>query len=110
MPDYLRTKPEPEVEEKVQLLSVKASSITPEMAQVGLTYTIIDNTLVVFRFLLPVTTIFMIILVDYVHVHRVIKWTEEWLSVEDLLCRKLDKILLEIAAKNKRWQFVKNYM
>ncbi|XP_005102532.2 mediator of RNA polymerase II transcription subunit 8 [Aplysia californica] len=37
VPDYLRTKPEPEVEEKVQLLSVKASSITPEMAQKQLT-------------------------------------------------------------------------
>lgn len=33
VPDYLRTKPEPEVEEKVTLLSVKASSITLEMAQ-----------------------------------------------------------------------------
>ncbi|XP_059149410.1 mediator of RNA polymerase II transcription subunit 8-B-like isoform X2 [Physella acuta] len=37
VPDYLRTKPEPEVEEKVQLLSVKASSITPEVAQKQLT-------------------------------------------------------------------------
>jgi len=37
VPDYLRTKPEPEVEEKTQLLIVKASSITPEMAQKQLT-------------------------------------------------------------------------
>ncbi|KAH9499934.1 mediator of RNA polymerase II transcription subunit 8 [Bulinus truncatus] len=37
VPDYLRTKPEPEVEDKVQVLSVKASSITPEVAQKQLT-------------------------------------------------------------------------
>uniref|UniRef100_A0A0B6ZSV2 Mediator of RNA polymerase II transcription subunit 8 n=1 Tax=Arion vulgaris TaxID=1028688 RepID=A0A0B6ZSV2_9EUPU len=37
VPDYLRTKPEPEVEEKVQVLSTKASSITPEVAQKQLT-------------------------------------------------------------------------
>merc|ERR1712110_80932 len=37
VPDCLRTKLEPEVEEKVQLLSVKASSIAPEMAQKQLT-------------------------------------------------------------------------
>ena len=34
VPDYLRTKPEPEVEEKVQVLSQKAASITAETAQV----------------------------------------------------------------------------
>ena len=34
VPDYLRTKPEPEVEERVQMLSVKASSITQEATQV----------------------------------------------------------------------------
>jgi len=33
VPDYLRTKPEPEVEDKLTLLSVKASSITLDMAQ-----------------------------------------------------------------------------
>jgi len=37
VPDYLRTKPEPEVEEKLTLLGVKASSITPEMTQKQLT-------------------------------------------------------------------------
>ncbi|GFN91333.1 mediator of RNA polymerase ii transcription subunit 8 [Plakobranchus ocellatus] len=37
VPDYLRTKPEPEVEERVQALSVKASSITPEATQKQLT-------------------------------------------------------------------------
>ncbi|BFY99670.1 hypothetical protein BsWGS_02710 [Bradybaena similaris] len=37
VPDYLRTKPEPEVEEKVQMLSSKAASITPEVAQKQLT-------------------------------------------------------------------------
>ena len=34
VPDYLRTKPEPEVEEKTQQLTNKASQITQELAQV----------------------------------------------------------------------------
>jgi len=37
VPDYLRTKPEPEVEDKVQVLSLKAASVTPEVAQKQLT-------------------------------------------------------------------------
>ena len=34
VPDYLRTKPEPEVEEKTQQLTTKASQITQDLAQV----------------------------------------------------------------------------
>ena len=34
VPDYLRTKPEPEVEERVQMMSVKASSMAPDTTQV----------------------------------------------------------------------------
>ncbi|RUS84244.1 hypothetical protein EGW08_007996 [Elysia chlorotica] len=37
VPDYLRTKPDPEVEERVQMLSVKASSITQDATQKQLT-------------------------------------------------------------------------
>ena len=34
VPDYLRTKPEPEVEEKTTQLTNKANQITQELAQV----------------------------------------------------------------------------
>ena len=34
VPHYLRTKPEPEVEERLQPVLNRASSLTPEMAQV----------------------------------------------------------------------------
>ncbi|GFR97754.1 mediator of RNA polymerase II transcription subunit 8 [Elysia marginata] len=37
VPDYLRTKPEPEVEDRVQMLTAKASSITQEATQKQLT-------------------------------------------------------------------------
>ncbi|KAK3794642.1 hypothetical protein RRG08_003787 [Elysia crispata] len=37
VPDYLRTKPEPEVEERVQMMSVKASSMAPDTTQKQLT-------------------------------------------------------------------------
>ena len=36
VPDYLRTKPEPEVEEKSQQLTTKANQITQDLAQVKL--------------------------------------------------------------------------
>ena len=36
MPDYLRTKPEPEVEEKVQTVVQKAAAVPGDMAQVGI--------------------------------------------------------------------------
>lgn len=38
VPDYLRTKPEPEVEQKMIQLEVKAANLTYEAAQVGLQF------------------------------------------------------------------------
>lgn len=35
VPDYLRTKPDPEVEEQEKQLSTEAARIGPEVAQVG---------------------------------------------------------------------------